>query len=204
MLFLTNLSLFVWLLGCALLVASPEDKQWKCDHSLVFACNYSGLLTVKLNYFHYDSLTFFQMEKKKQTFMTQLCKLIRLFFSLRQIWNDYRCRHSFEMIAFLSEKPAGARPQTDLGFSDRQQTGTCHRYTWNSSDSSAPKTHPRLFLAAMVKNKGSVLLLCMHCNSISRREKKTHGVGGVSNSCLRQTNCAHEPMHFVVPHLISA
>lgn len=77
--------------------------------------------------------------------------------------------------------------QTDLGFGDREQTGTCNRYTWNSSDSSAPKMRPRLFLAAVVKNKGSVLLLCMRCHSISRRKK--HAVGGVSNFCLQKTNC---------------
>lgn len=125
--------------------------------------------------------------------MIHLCKPIRLFFSLRQIWNEYSYRHSFEMIIFLSEKPAEARLQTDLGFGCREQTGTCNRYTWNSSDSSAPKMRLRLFLAAVVKNKGSVLLLCLRCDFMSRRKK--HGVGGwgwwggVSNFCLRKTNC---------------
>lgn len=108
--------------------------------------------------------------------MIHLCKPIRLFFSLRQIWNEYSYRHSFEMIIFLSEKPAEARLQTDLGFGCREQTGTCNRYTWNSSDSSAPKMRLRLFLAAVVKNKGSVLLLCLRCDFMSRRKK--HGVGG--------------------------
>lgn len=105
--------------------------------------------------------------------MIHLCKLTRrLFFSLRQRWNDCSYRHSFEMIVFLSEKPAEAKLQMDLRFSDREQTGTCSRYTWNSSDSSAPKMCPRLFLTVVVKNKGSVLLLCMCCHSISRRKKQ--------------------------------
>lgn len=57
--------------------------------------------------------------KKKNGFVIHSCKLMRLFFSLQQIRNDSSYRHSFEMIVFLSEKPAEGRLQTDLGFSNK-------------------------------------------------------------------------------------
>lgn len=82
-------------------------------------------------------------------------------------------------------------------FSNREQTGTCNRYMWNSSDSSAPEIL-RLFLNAPVINKGNLLFLHTCCDSVSRGKKMYLDKRGRAEEGFKISTCSRKFLVVVV------